>query len=280
LTGHTSHRLTVRRQLSKSNRPLEKLPTNTRGGTPTTNPLALQLYTVRSEAEISVRGTLERIKKLGYGAVETAGLYGLRPTDMREELGAADLRLCGSHIPLPGPSEVSEALGQVVELASPVAISSLQAANFADHGSVCRAADRLNVLVDPAQDLGLKIGYHNHWWEFSKLPDGTLPYDVLVDHLDPRVVLEVDTYWALVGGVDPASLIQAREERVRYLHVKDGPIDETAPHVAVGQGKVNVPRILSASRSIDWYVVELDESDGDIWEALESSVAYLETLRS
>jgi sugar phosphate isomerase/epimerase len=244
-----------------------------------TSPLALQLYTVRSEAEAALRGTLEHVKRLGFGAVETAGFYGLSPADMRDELENAGLTVCGSHIPVAERSQAAEVLGQLVEVASPAAISSLGAANFVDRGAVVRAAERLNAVVDTAEDLGLKIGYHNHWWEFARLADGAVAYDVFVDHLDSRIILEVDTYWAQVGGVDAAALIHDRRDRVRYLHVKDGPIDETSAHVGVGQGKMDVRGILRASPSVEWHVVELDECDGDIWETLEGSVAYLRPLR-
>ncbi len=39
-------------------------------------PIALQLYSVRGEMEKDFKGTLERVKALGYDGVEFAGLFG------------------------------------------------------------------------------------------------------------------------------------------------------------------------------------------------------------
>ena len=36
-------------------------------------PIALQVYSVRKDAEADLRGTLEQIKKMGYDGVEFAG---------------------------------------------------------------------------------------------------------------------------------------------------------------------------------------------------------------
>ena len=46
-------------------------------------PIAIQLYTVRDAAAADLRGTLEKIKKMGYDGVEFAGLHGNKPADSR-----------------------------------------------------------------------------------------------------------------------------------------------------------------------------------------------------
>ena len=47
---------------------------------------------------------------------------------------------------------------------------------------------------------GMRIGYHNHFAEFSRFFDGRQAYEILLDLLDPRVVVELDAYWARMGG--------------------------------------------------------------------------------
>ena len=56
---------------------------------------------------------------------------------------------------------------------------------------------------------GSRLGYHNHDFEFAPL-DGTTIWDVLLAELPPRVELELDVYWAAVGGRDPVAEIGAR----------------------------------------------------------------------
>ena len=60
---------------------------------------------------------------------------------------------------------------------------------------------------------------------------------MLADQLDDAVLLEVDTYWAAVGGQDVPALLGRLGDRVRYLHVKDGPVvDRDDFMTAVGAG--------------------------------------------
>lgn len=44
-------------------------------------PIAVQVYSVREDAQADLRGTLAKIKEMGYDGVEFAGLYGYDPTD-------------------------------------------------------------------------------------------------------------------------------------------------------------------------------------------------------
>ena len=61
-------------------------------------------------------------------------------------------------------------------------------------------------------------------------------------------MLEVDTYWAAVGGQDVAALLGRLGDRVRYLHVKDGPITKARTEYRGRPGRMPVADILAASR--------------------------------
>ena len=79
-----------------------------------------------------------------------------------------------------------------------------------------------------------------------------------------------------MGGVDPAALVAEMGERVRLLHVKDGPADEPrSSMVAVGDGVVDVPGVLAAAPAATWHIVELDRCDGDMAAAVRRSCEYL-----
>ena len=65
-------------------------------------------------------------------------------------------------------------------------------------------------------------------------------------------------------------------DRVRYLHVKDGPVvDRDDFMTAVGTGRMPVAEILAASPSARWHVVELDRCATDIMTAVGDSLAWL-----
>ena len=238
--------------------------------------VSIQMWTVRKEAERSVRDTLARLSSIGYKAVETAGLYGLSPAAMRAELADAGLELSSAHTRLPDKENAEATFAEFTELGAPAVFPSLPAESFADDDAISRAADAFNAVAPVAKSHGIELGYHNHWWEFARGEDGKLGYDKFVERLGPDVTLEVDTYWAQVGGVDAADLVRSLGNRVHYLHIESGPIESRGDnHTAVGDGKMDVDRVLSANGAVRWDIVELDGCEGDIWEKVRRSFEYL-----
>ncbi len=242
--------------------------------------IALQMWTVRDKATSDLAATLQQLKHLGVSTVEAVyGMGGLTAKEMRLHFEQAGVSLCSAHARLPesgDPDDVEKLCAEIVELGSPALIvSSLSKEHFAGEEAVGRAADNMNAAVEAAQRHGLEFGYHNHWWELENAIAGRSAYEVFVERLDPRIVLEVDTYWAQVGGADAAQLVASLGERVRYLHVKDGPVDRGSPQCAVGQGRMDVPAVLAANPSVRWFIIELDEFDGEIFDAVRDSVSYL-----
>ena len=92
------------------------------------------------------------------------------------------------------------------------------------------------------------------------------------------MILEVDTYWAAVGCQDPGAvpaLLGRLGDRVRYLHVKDGPVTKDDPMTAVGTGRMPVAEILAAAPAAQWHVVELDRCATDMLTAVRMSIEWL-----
>ena len=160
--------------------------------------------------------------------------------------------------------------------AGTVIVPSVDPERFADADAVATLAAELNQAAAKAADQGLRLGYHNHDFELSSIVGGRPALEVLADALDPAVILEVDTYWAAVGGQDVPALLGRLGDRVRYLHVKDGPVvSRDDMMVAVGSGRMPVADILAACPSAEWHVVELDRCATDMLTAVGDSLAWL-----
>ncbi len=85
-----------------------------------------------------------------------------------------------------------------------------------------------------ARDAGLKLLFHNHGHDFNEV-DGTVLYDILLD-VDPELLgFELDLYWAVDGGHDPAKLFQEHPGRFPALHVKDMAADGSWEDVGAGK---------------------------------------------
>jgi sugar phosphate isomerase/epimerase len=239
----------------------------------TGNPLALQLYTVRDQLAAGRSAVLKAIRDFGYGAVEP---YDVRtdPRALRADLDEAGLAVCSVHAPALGEDAGALLDGAGIVGADTVIVPSVPAGRFADADAVAALARDLSQAAARAADRGLRFGYHNHAFELAPVA-GRTGLEALADALDEGVLLEVDTYWAAVGGQDVPALLGRLGDRVRYLHVKDGPVTRDDPMTAVGAGRMPVAEVLAACPSAEWHVVELDRCATDMLTAVRDSIAWL-----
>jgi sugar phosphate isomerase/epimerase len=239
--------------------------------------ISVQLYSLRDECAADFTGGLRRLGAIGFAGVELAGFHDLTPQQFATVAADSGLAVSSAHVNYSTPEAFNAALDDLEVVGCDTAIVPFLPPDvFADLGSVHRSADALNVAAAIARSRGMRFGYHNHWWEFENRFDGRTAWSHLFDHLAPDVFAELDTYWCQVGGSDPTAVIADNADRVRILHMKDGPArDSKAAMVAVGHGAINVPAVVAASPSIGWHVVELDRCDTDMFEAVEASYRYL-----
>jgi sugar phosphate isomerase/epimerase len=236
--------------------------------------LSVQLYTVREALARDLPGTLRRVADLGYRNVELFGFVEL--ADQYSEL----LPTVGLVAPSAHAGLVGQDVAVIFEAAKKIGVTSvidpaIDRALWTTKEDIARSATSLNEIAKIAADHGLTIGYHNHWWETENRIGETTALEVFADQLDAGVFLEIDTYWAEVGGASAADLLRVLGERVQFIHVKDGPVtQDDQGQVAVGSGKIDVLGILAASPQA-LRVVELDGCDGDVFDALADSFAYL-----
>lgn len=241
---------------------------------PTSNPPAVQLYSVREQLPGDRKGVLRRIAAAGYGAVEAVSVLS-DPDGMRADLDAAGLTVCSVHA-IPSGEQADGLLAAAKTLsAGTVIVPHLPPARFATAESIAGVATELNQMAARAADAGLRFGYHNHDFELSSIVAGRPALEVLASSLDDGVLLEIDTYWAAVGGQDVPALLRRLGDRVRFLHVKDGPITREDPMTAVGAGRMPIAEILAAAPSAEWHIVELDRCATDMLTAVEQSLQWL-----
>jgi sugar phosphate isomerase/epimerase len=241
----------------------------------TVNPPAVQLYTLREQLEASSRlAVLRSLGGFGYGAVEPYDVA-TDPEQLRDDLGEAGLTACSVHARALGEDAHAYLAGARTVGAGTVIVPSVKPERFADADSINALARELNEGAAKAADYGLRFGYHNHSFELESVISGKTGLEILADALDENVILEVDTYWAAVGGQDVPELLGRLGDRVRYLHVKDGPITMDDPMTAVGQGRMPVADILAAAPQAEWHVVELDRCATDMLTAVRESLEWL-----
>ena len=238
--------------------------------------ISVQLYSVREAIAEDLPAAIARIAALGFTKVEPWGFVD-KVELFREALTGNNLSAPSAHARLVLAEDVKPVFTAAAALGVRTLIDPMvPAERWTSREDVQATADRLTELAGQAADHGLTIGYHNHWWELSQQIDGRPALEVFADLLDQRVVLEVDTYWAAVGGVPAPELLGRLGERVQFLHVKDGPItDDPKAQLPAGTGAMDVPAVLAAAPDA-LRVIEFDDYAGDIFAGLAASLAYLE----
>jgi sugar phosphate isomerase/epimerase len=257
--------------------------------------ISVQLYSLRDQLAADPDATLDRIRRLGISCVEPfafaadadalagrladAGLS----ADSGHEAFLWESVTCGGRTiqvpPRPAIFAAAQRLGMryVIQPA---------AADWSSREAVDEIAARLRDSAREAADSGLTVGYHNHWWELQSRIEGRIGLEYLAEVTPDDVVFEVDVYWAAVGGLDVPALLRRLGDRVRALHVKDGPriappsFDvESDPltygQLPAGQGAVDIAGCLEAAAALELAVVEFDGFDGDVLAAIGQSADYL-----
>jgi sugar phosphate isomerase/epimerase len=240
-------------------------------------PLGVQLYSVREEMAADRAGTLRRLAAIGYRLVEAVDLT-RDPTGLRALLDETGLTPVSAHARVPRDQREQLAAAAATLGVDTLIVPAIGAEEFTDRDGVARVADQLNEAATWAAGQGLRFGYHNHHWELATVLDGRPALELLADLLSPQVLLELDVYWAAVGGVDVPDLLTRLGDRVHWLHVKDGPANREDPMTAVGAGVLPIPDILAAAPPDAWRIVELDRCATDMLTALAESHDYLTGL--
>jgi sugar phosphate isomerase/epimerase len=237
--------------------------------------LSVQLYTVREALAEDLPGTLERLAGLGFTQVEPFSLttYG---EALGPALAATGLTAPTAHQRFVGQPDAESVFATAAALGIELLVDPrVDRSRWTTVAGVESVADDLNAAAVLAAKHGLRVGYHNHAQELEIVLDGTTALEVFAARLAEGVALEVDAYWAAVGGQDPVALLGRLGDRVEALHVKDGPATaDPQDQVAVGRGGQPIREIVGAAPDA-LRVVGLDNTRGDRFQAVADSHAWL-----
>jgi sugar phosphate isomerase/epimerase len=223
-------------------------------------PIGLQLYTLGDAPYRDLDGTLQAVARIGYRTVEGVGFMKRTAAEFRAALDRAGLSCPSTHVPLEadgsgGPSLAGDP-GPVAADMHRVGVKYVVVPIFvAPQGRQMRVDDwrrlatQLNVKGAALKREGLRLGYHNHNVELTRLGSKTA-LDLLIENTDPALVcFEMDVGWVAAGGADPIRLLRAHPHRFRLMHVKDLKAS-TIPNNAFRMDPADV-----GAGSLDWKAI-------------------------
>ena len=154
-------------------------------------------------------------------------------------------------------------------------------------------------IGEACNKVGITLLYHNHDFEFIKMPNGQYALDYIYSEIPASLLqTEIDICWVNVAGEVPADYIRKYTGRAPVVHLKDfykegkpanmyeligTEVKKEESHGTfefrpVGHGDQDFGPILEASveAGAQWVVVEQDQSNGrPPMEAINLSRQYL-----
>jgi len=234
-------------------------------------PIGLQLYSLRDIIKNDIKGIIQKVAAIGYKEVETygysakGGFWGLDSKAFASLLKENGLTSPSGHFGMDNfiSGKTSDELKSYIE-ASNVLGSKYVVVPYLGGGlrktedDYKKIAAKLNEAAEMCKTAGLKLGYHNHDFEFTKFGNQT-GYDILLAGTDKKLVdFELDLYWAVRSQVDPLALFKTHPGRFTMWHIKDIDKKNKDVNTEVGNGAVNFKSIFTGAKlaGVKHYYVE------------------------
>lgn len=256
---------------------------NRKGDIPT---YGLQLYTLRDDMPGDPKGVLRQVAAAGYRQIESyegpQGMFwGMSNTDFRKFMDDLGMTVISSH------TDITSDFEKKVEEAAAIGMKYLICPWLGPQETLDefrKKAELFNQCGETCKKAGLRFAYHNHDYSFREL-EGSFPQDVLVENTDKDLVdFELDIYWVVTAGQDPAAWLTKHKNRYRLCHVKDRMKNATedAATCTLGEGIINYPQVLKTAKEngMDYFIVEQERYDGTTpLKAVEANAKYMDKFR-
>lgn len=268
----------------------------------------IQLYAVREPLAADAPATLRALSRIGFREVEAYAGTRYQATELRTMADDAGLRIPSAHLDLTMTNDLGPAFAYGAALQVEWAVSAFLR-QLTDPGRTSlgnstvrqaalpplgadgfkRMAARMNEIGRRAKAEGFKYAYHNHNFEFERMPDGNTGYALLLRETDPALVkFEIDCGWMVVAGEKPTDYFQRFPGRFRMLHIKD--FQKTAPTIdmvgpgrpkgtELGHGMIDYTPILQAARGAGIVHVYAEQEEPYIRPQLDSAKISYEYLQ-
>jgi sugar phosphate isomerase/epimerase len=251
--------------------------------------LAVQLYSLREQAEKDFIGVLKKVADIGYPAVEPAGFWNIRPREFKKIINDLGMKMYSSHSPWARSNNLGEVMDMADILGLDKVVCGYSPKEFKDLDTIKRTAESTNKMQEILAKNGFVLFQHNHNFEFERL-DGKLKYEIYAK-LCPNVKFQIDSFWSTnFGNENAVEMMKLFADRTIILHIKDGLVKQKKEELkvtndtldrkvelrALGTGELDIKAIMvNLPKTVQSIVVELDYCNIDMVTAIEMSYRYM-----
>ncbi len=239
--------------------------------------IAVTLYNLRDYCgtEDDLKSTLERVRKIGYRAVQISGIGDIEPVRVKRILDGNELYCCATHEKLDAlKNDFDRTVEKLKTWECDFTAIGSAGPDYFRPGGAADLASELNTIGEKLADRDIRFGFHNHHREFARF-DGKVFIEELFEKSSPDYVcFELDLHWVQRGGANPVTWIRRCRGREPVVHFKDYSVVGSEPvFCEVGEGNLEWDSILEACKEsgVRWYVFEQDKpvAERDIFGSIE-----------
>ncbi|MED4225590.1 sugar phosphate isomerase/epimerase [Neobacillus cucumis] len=275
--------------------------------------IGLQVFSIRKELKKDFWGTLEQVSEIGYKNIEfanhSAGTdfgvgFNIDPDTLRQGMERLGMKAISAHV---HPMSL-DIIDNVIDYHQAIGNNSLVCGIgfWKNQDDVLAFSKELNIIGEKCRKRGMDFYYHNHFMEFQYF-DGQTVMDIILENTEKEFVkIELDTYWAIRGGIDPVSYLRKLGDRCDLIHQKDLTVKAYPANIfetigqsceidknifsefskvefftEVGEGTIEIASIVKEARNIGaakYIIVEQDHSKRNELESIAISFQNLKKL--
>ena len=241
-------------------------------------PICVQLYTVRDAMTADWRGTLNRVAQIGYAGVELVYTDQIPASEIKAELTANNLLASGAHVGIDFlRGDLDKVISDLKLLGARYVICPWMAPSQRGGAEDWRAfMHEFEVIGQRCHAAGMQFLYHHHDFELADLGDTNALTILLDESAQGLINAEIDIYWLAFAGMNPVDVIAKYSGRIPCLHLKDMAA-ESRTFAEVGHGTLDIPAILTAADNagVEWLIVEQDVCPADPFDSITKSYNWL-----
>ena len=190
--------------------------------------LGIQLFSVRDEMAKSVENTIRTLADIGYRRLELSNHnalndfgtgFGMDASTFKKLLQECGMEVVTNTVNPFTDDNIDKLIEYHVEIGAKGLV--LPVVWYHTKDDVLRCCNDINRWGKKCHEAGLYFLFHNHFHEFQTF-EGKTVVQLVKENTDPDYVgFELDTYWAMRGGMDPIEVMKEMGNRCKALHQKD-----------------------------------------------------------
>ena len=217
--------------------------------------LGAQLYSVRNlmQTPADIRATFEKLAAMGYENVQLSGAGKIEPNELKSIVCDTGMKIVCTHVAF---GDIVNDTDRVINDhkifgCSVIGLGSMPTEYRGSAAGMEKFFEDIAPAVKKIQEAGLAFAYHNHDFEFQKLPDSNrIVFDVMLERC-PDWNFILDTYWVEFAGRSAIEYIQkVGGKRLPNIHFKDMAADEKRSICPCGSGTLDFKAIYEVCKQI------------------------------